>query len=118
GLQGRRLPHLAPRGESTPTKRANRIRAWEPYDVPAGSGFSVLKRRRERPTELERPRPVARATRGGGAEKLRYRLGKHAETLGVLEGIAAHMSDDAIARVLDLVEEGAPRRDVVAHTRC
>src|SRR5580698_430917 len=84
---------------------------------PSGLRFSILKRRRERPTKLERPRPVARASKGGGAEKLRYRLGKHAETLGVLEGIAAHVSDDAISRVLDLVEEGAPRRDVVDRPR-
>jgi hypothetical protein len=44
---------------------------------------------------------------------VRHGPGPAAEALGVLEGIAAHVGDDPIALVLDLVEEGAAGGDVV-----
>ena len=59
------------------------------------------------------PRAVLRLPRGGRPEQLRHGRREGPQSLGVLEGIPPHVRDDAVAGILDLVEEGSARRHVV-----
>ncbi len=72
------------------------------------------QRRHELPTKLHRRRAVVRGrARSRRAQDLGHAGRVHAEALGVLERVAAHVRDHAIALVVDLVEERAARGDVV-----
>src|SRR5580698_9271894 len=91
------------------------IRVRGPSDGRAAAPSS--ERGDERPTELDGKGAVARLARRGGSQELRDGRRVDAETLGVLERVAPHVRDDAVARVLDVVEERAPGGHVVDRRR-